>query len=230
MEKINFITVCTEKYSSEYAIKSLNMFSRNYRGLFSPFCITDKSHELLGKYSIVSKNPNLTGWWNKISVFGQNLPHEYTLYVDLDLLILNDITDVVEFCFNKRDDYEIACFGDHIGWMGEKFGSAFMFFKQDQMKWLYYEFEKEIASNMETKGGDQIWIGSKLSKILYIEEEFSNFVKSLKFDIGKMQENNTKLSIPKDIEKDFMLLNCHGQPKPHQLREIGWKPIENIWV
>ena len=230
MEKINFITVCTEKYTSEYAEKSLSMFSRNYKGQFSPFCITDKPNELNGSYTIIEKHPLLSGWWNKLSIFGQDLPHEYTLYVDLDLLILNDLTHVIVSALSKKDDFEIACFGDHIGWMGEKFGSAFMLYKQNNMKWLYENFLKEISNNVQTQGGDQIWIGSKLSKVCYLESEFPNFVKSLKFDVGQLTANNTQLSIPKDIEKDFMLLNCHGQPKPHELKEMGWPPINEIWV
>ena len=32
-----------------------------------------------------------------------------------------------------------------------------------------------------------------------------------------------------NLDKDFMMLNCHGRPKPHQLEEMGWPPIKNIW-
>ena len=96
-QKINFVTVCTESYTSEYAIKSLSMFSRNYSRAFNSFCITDKKEELQRDYETIDKNKELSGWWNKLSIFGLDLPGEFTVYVDLDLLILNDITHIIDF-------------------------------------------------------------------------------------------------------------------------------------
>ena len=229
MDAINFIVVCTEKYSPEYADKSLSMFARNYDGAFTPFCITDKKKQISVEYNFIEKDQNLSGWWNKISVFQQRLPHKNTLYVDLDLLIMNPITEVLEFAAESSSDFQIACFGDHINWHGESFGSAFMFFNQTKMHWIYNAFMKDLKSNMLTEGGDQIWIGKQLSHVLYLEKYFKNFVKSLKFDIGEWSQDRRSLALPKNIEEDFLLLNCHGQPKPHQLRQLGWKPIENIW-
>ena len=230
MEKINFIVVCTEKYSAEYANKTLNMFKRNYQGTFDAFCITDKREEISQEYTCIDKDKALIGWWNKLSIFGQELPHEYTLYADLDLLFLNDITDVIRFTMERIQDFQIACFGDHIGWHGEKFGSAFMFFNQEKMRWLFSEFSKDLESNQGTVGGDQIWLGKRLSEVMYLEEYFQNFVRSLKFDVASISNDKKSIQIPSNIENDFLLLNCHGQPKPHELRELGWKPIESIWI
>lgn len=229
MDAINFIVVCTESYPAEYANKSLNMFRRNFDGNFTAFCITDKKEVISSDFICITKQPELSGWWNKISIFNQNLPHKYTLYVDLDLLIMNPLSEVLEFAKGNMADYEIACFGDHIKWHGEQFGSAFMFFEQKKMGWVYEEFLTDLHRNMLTKGGDQIWLGKRLSKILYLEHHFKNLVKSLKFDLGQMSEDRSTLSIPKKIEHDFILLNCHGQPKPHQLVEMGWEPIRQIW-
>ena len=229
MEPINFITVCTEKYTSDYANKSLSMFKRNFGGEFKSFCITDKSNELNKEYTSIGKQNNFNGWWNKISIFDQNLPYENTLYIDLDLLIMNDITKVISFAMNNIHNYEIACFGDHIGWKGIKFGSALMFFNQAKMKWLYNNFIINIDNNMKTEGGDQVWIGKHLTNVLYLENHFSNLVKSLKFDLSQKSIDGSKLIMPVDIEKDFMMLNCHGRPKPHQLEEMGWPPIKSIW-
>ena len=64
MQPINFITVCTEKYTSDYANKSLNMFRRNFTGEFKPFCITDKSDELNSEYSSIRKYNNFLFTWN----------------------------------------------------------------------------------------------------------------------------------------------------------------------
>jgi len=229
MEPINFIVVCTEKYSAEYANKSLSMFKRNFQGDFSPFCITDKKDQISEEFNCIEKQPELSGWWNKLSIFNQNLPHENTLYVDLDLLIMNPITDVLKFADKKIPEYEIACFGDHIQWHGEQFGSALMFFQQKKMHWIYEEFIQDLNANMLTNGGDQIWLGQRLSKVLYLEKHNKNLVKSLKFDLSHMSADRTQLIIPNKIADDFILLNCHGQPKPHQLVEMNWEPIKNIW-
>ena len=229
MEPINFITVCTEKYTSEYANKSLNMFKRNYDGEFKSFCITDKCNEINKEYTCIMKHHNLFGWWNKISIFDQDLPYENTLYVDLDLLIMNDITKVISFASKNISNYEIACFADHISWHGIKFGSAFMFFNQSKMRWLFSNFIINIEKNIKTGGGDQVWIGSKLSNVLYLEDHFNNLVKSLKFDLSSKSEDGSKINIPLNINKDFLMLNCHGRPKPHQLLEMGWPPIKSIW-
>lgn len=229
MDPINFIVVCTESYSAEYANKSLNMFRRNYEGDFSPFCITDKKGQISEEFICIEKQPELSGWWNKISIFNQNLPHENSLYVDLDLLIMNPLTDVLKYANEIISDFQIACFGDHIHWHGEQFGSAFMYYKQNNMAWLYEEFMNDLNNNILTEGGDQIWLGKKLTKVLYLEQHFKNLVKSLKFDFGLLSPDRKQLSIPTTIPQDFILLNCHGQPKPHQLVEMNWPPVHDIW-
>ena len=178
MEPINFITVCTEKYAPEYANKALSMFSRNYGGDFTPFCITDKKSEITGGYYFIDKKPLFTGWWNKISIFEQKLPHENTLYVDLDLLIMNPITEVLQFATDSLSEFQVACFGDHVNWMGESFGSAFMYFNQSKMSWIYDEFIEDFENNINTLGGDQVWIGKRLTNVLYLEHHYDNFVKS----------------------------------------------------
>ena len=142
---------------------------------------------------------------------------------------MNDITKVISFAMNNIHNYEIACFGDHIGWKGIKFGSALMFFNQAKMKWLYNNFIINIDNNMKTEGGDQVWIGKHLTNVLYLENHFSNLVKSLKFDLSQKSIDGSKLIMPANIEKNFMMLNCHGRPKPHQLEEMGWPPIKSIW-
>jgi hypothetical protein len=229
MDPINFIVVCTENYSAEYANKSLSMFKRNFEGNFTPFCITDKKDQISEEYNCIEKQPELSGWWNKLSIFNQILPHEYTFYVDLDLLIMNPLTEVLEFAHQLMPDYEIACFGDHVQWHGEQFGSAFMYFEQKKMYWIYEEFIQDLNANMLTEGGDQIWLGQRLEKVLYLERHFNNLVKSLKIDLGEWSADRTQFSIPQEITRDFILLNFHGKPKPQQLLEMNWRPIQNIW-
>jgi hypothetical protein len=230
-QKINFVTVCTESYTSEYAIKSLSMFSRNYSRAFNSFCITDKKEELQRDYETIDKNKELSGWWNKLSIFGLDLPGEFTVYVDLDLLILNDITHIIDFAVKNlaKSRWQISCFGDHIGWHGEKFGSALMIYKQDTLKFLFNEFMENIQDNILTVGGDQLWIGKRLTDILYLEHKFPNLVKSLKYEIGTENKSTNTWNFPNKIPDDFSLLNCHGEPKPHQLLAAGWPPIKEIW-
>jgi len=229
MGPINFIVVCTEKYTAEYANKSLNMFKRNFNGTFSAFCITDKKEQISEEFVCIEKQSELTGWWNKLSIFNQDLPHENTLYVDLDLLIMNPLDDALKFAAQTINDYEIACFGDHIEWHGEQFGSAFMFFNQEKLRWIYEEFIQDLNSYMLTQGGDQIWLGQRLSKVLYLEQHIKNFVKSLKFDLATWSADRQQILIPNEITTDFILLNCHGNPKPHELAKLKWKPIREIW-
>jgi hypothetical protein len=208
------------------------MFARNFSFEFDAYCITDKKFGLDQQYNAISSNPKLAGWWNKISIFNQKLRHKHTVYVDLDLLILGNLDEIVLHALQQ--DRQMACFADHIGWHDIKFGSALMIFEQDRLRWLYNEFEKSLESNQREVGGDQIWLGKRLDDVLYLDEVFPNLVKSLKVDLAhsvKTSSNRiSSIELPKNIEKDFLLLNCHGQPKPHQLNDIGWEPINEIWV
>ena len=228
---INFITVCTESYTAEYANKSLSMFKRNCNIPFSAFCITDKASHLDDNYTTFEKNPSLKGWWNKMSIFEKELEYTFTVYCDLDLLIVNDLSEVINYACQVSE--EVACFGDHIGWKNEKFGSAFMIYEQAKMHWLYEKFIDDVESNMLTEGGDQIWLGKHLNSVCYLEEIFPKLVKSLKFDLATIEDSGstTNLQLPATVSQiDAMLLNCHGRPKPHELRHLGWPPINEIWT
>ena len=224
----NFVTVCTEKYSVDYANKTLNMFSRNCNLFFTPYCITDKSVGLDERYVSIQKNDNFQGWWNKISLFDDRFLHDFTVYLDLDVLIQNNLDKVINFAFER--DCQMACFADHISWHGTRFGSALMIFKPKSLNHIFKIFQNEYSSLLDFKGGDQVWLSQHLQDILYLDDHFENLVKSIKFDIAqtsKVENGNLKIDLPGTIAREIMLLNFHGFPKPHDVPT--WEPVVRLW-
>ena len=97
----NFACVCYgDKYSLEYVQKLYNMVQRHSTYLHNFYCFTDHTNP-----EQVIKQPHhinfrkfplhdLQGWWNKMQLFHPNngLTGD-TLYMDLDVVILENIDD-----------------------------------------------------------------------------------------------------------------------------------------
>ena len=101
-------------------------------------------------------------------------------------------------------------------------------FNQAKMKWLYNNFIMNIDNNTKTEGGDQVWIGKHLTKVLYLEKYFSNLVKSLEFDLSQNQRW-FKINYAVNIDKDFMIL-VSWSTKTSQLERWGGRQLKYLEV
>jgi len=204
------------------------MLRRNLGLDFRAFCITDNPNGISSAFEILTPlMPNVAGWWNKVSVFSKEMPGGIILYLDLDLVITGDLTEVIQYAVTEiSTKSQIACFSDAIRWMNTKFNSSMMVFRSGSLDLIYQKFCAEYPAIKDFEGGDQVWTAPQLSRVTYLDERFPGFKKSVKFDIATGFDGHT-ISLPKYLPIGTLLLDFHGQPKPHQLSE--WAPVKDNW-
>lgn len=156
------------------------------------------------------------GWWGKLMLFSPWMPAGDILYLDLDQIILGDITEIVQECL----EHPLSCYSDHISWMDCKFGSAFMTFKSGSLPEIWELFLKERPDKADYPGGDQVWLEKSgfLPKVFYLNERWPDAVKSYKWDV---------IPTGKPPSKETKIVNFHGRPKMADVRGIPW--IKENW-
>ena len=222
---LNFMTVCVDSYPVEYANRTFGMLQRNLQIPFSAYCITDRPAQLRSEISpLTSPIPNVKGWWNKPLLFSKQMPEGYILYLDLDLIIIDDITNIVQYAIENLR--EIACYCDAIHWKGSKFSSSMMLFKSGSLSHIYDEFVQAYPDIIDFPGGDQVWTFPMLKNILYLDEHFPGFKRSLKFELSSRHGN--QISVPEQLPEELKIIDFHGRPKPHEL--MHWNVVRDNWV
>lgn len=220
---INLVTVCTDKYPIIYAEKLHKQFTKLSNLEVTHYCITDRPSELPNFIKPIYPFKKSKGWWNKLNLFSSDMPPGNILYMDLDIVILHNFDDEISAMLKREES--ICCVSDAINWMDTKFSSSFMLFKSGVHKKIFKNFvenEKKINNN---KGGDQVWTAPQIKSIFYIDELFPNLKKNFKFHLSKRVGN--KYTIPTSIDKNIKLIDCTGNPKPHELEKLPY--IKNNW-
>ena len=220
---LNFVTVCTEKYPMLYAEKITNQFKRHTRLDLEYYCITDRPQQVNGWATPITPFKKSKGWWNKVNVFSDKMPDDWLLYMDLDIVITKSFDD--EILSIIEQDKDINCVSDAIGWMGEKFSSSLMILKTGSRSNIFSKFVKDESLLSDRPGGDQVWAGPLLGEINYIDETFPNLKKNLKFQLGK--HNGDSVDLPTFLPKEVKLVDCGGDPKPHELAALTY--IKRNW-
>jgi len=224
MKEFSFITTCGGQYSMDYANKSNSMLKRNCRIPFDSYCITERPEELTKDIKPIKPERNVKGWWNKVLSFSSKMPEGWILVMDIDLIIINDLTEVIQYGIEANA--QMAAYSDAIHWMDCKFSSSFMLFRSGALEPIFKNFMENYDILENRPGGDQVWIEPQLQNILYLDEKFPNLKKSLKFDLASSLEND-KISLPMKISSEIKIIDFHGNPKPHQL--LNWPIVKENW-
>lgn len=224
----NFITTVGGPYNQEYANKSVRMLRRNCSIPFIPYCVTDYVEGFDEEIRIISPAKKVRGWWNKMLTLSDKMPSGWILVMDVDLIINGDITYVIEYMMQANNRF--SAYADAIHWENCKLSSSFMFFKSGELQDVYEKFIREYENIIDFKGGDQGWLNTQITNVTYVDELFPNLKRSLKFDLASRDDlSNRKLVLPADIETSIGIIDCHGNPKPQQLFELGWIPALRNW-
>jgi len=223
MEQFSFITACVGGYDMEYANKSASMLARNCNIPFKAYCITDRPDQLSKGIEPITPAKNVKGWWNKTLAFSPNMPEGWILVMDIDLIIINDLTPVIDYALENKA--QMASYSDAINWMNCKLSSSFMFFKSGSLSHIYDNFINNYDQLENRAGGDQVWLAPQLDNILYLDEKFNNLKKSLKFDL--VQKTSTGMQLPMRLPSEVKIIDFHGNPKPHQIK--NWPLVKDHW-
>ena len=224
MKKFNFIITCGGPYSMEYANKSVNMMRRHAGMDFDAYCITERPVELDALIHPLRPQLDVKGWWNKLLTFDSSMPQGWNVVMDVDLIIIDSIKDELEYAFSNTK--QMAAYTDAINWRNCKFSSSLMIFKSGSLQYIYDKFATELPTNETYTGaGDQGWIYPQLNDVLWLDEIFPKFKRSLKFNIS--QRKNNSLLIPPKIEKGIKIIDFHGRPKPHEVLQLPF--VKDNW-
>ena len=220
---INLISVCTDAYPVVYANKLHQQF-RNLTDLdVCHWCITDRPSELAPFIQPIFPFIKSKGWWNKLNLFCPQMPDGHILYMDLDIVMLQNFDEEIIEMINAPE--AMSCVSDAVGFMGEKFSSSLMCFESAAHGDIFLNFQESESVINELPGGDQVWTGPQLQSIFFIDEKYPNLKKNLKFHLGKM--HNNKVELPMYVSNDIKLIDCGGRPKPHELEKLPY--IKNNW-
>lgn len=225
LKKINLITVCTNVYPMLYVHKLVNRFMQLTDLDVSAYCITDRPNEIPANCKPIAADSDSKGWWNKMSMFSPAMPEGWNVYLDLDTVLLNKFDEEIEWVISKRPN--IACVGDAIGWMNCRFNSSLMIFETGSQESIYYKYQDLKSELQDRPGGDQVWMGNYVEDVLYIDDYFKNLKLNLKYHISHGFDNNDKLILPTAIPDNIKIIDCSGNPKPHQLESVPY--IKKNW-
>lgn len=220
---INLVTVCTDAYPIVYAEKLHKRFSELTNLQVRHFCLTDRPHEVGGWATPIDPFIKSTGWWNKINVYHREMPAGFILYMDLDIVLLKNFDREILFMQSRAE--AISCVSDAIGWHGVQFSSSLMGFESGVHHQIFEAFQSNSSKLLNFEGGDQVWTGPQLDSIYFVDRDFPNLKKNLKFHLATREGNNYK--IPTSISEDVKLVDCGGRPKPHELSSVPY--IKSNW-
>ena len=222
------------KYSADYVNKLYNMVSRNCNLKFEFCCLTDDHKDLNPNIQVIPLPQFLQGWWCKPYIFS-DLPIRGTiLYLDLDVVIANNIDNLFTYCPN--DWCVIRDFTRAIRPEWKKYNSSVIRFKTGQLIKLWKEYATDWQAIQSRFFGDQDWLYEASTKAGIPGNLFpDNWIRSWKWEIRRSKEfaaGSAKGSrVFKDIEhvepqKDCIIAVFYGDPNPHNCKD-PW--VINNW-
>jgi len=220
---LNFVSVCTEAYPMIYAEKLHKRFSNVSNLNANHYCITDRPKEVGTWAKPLTPSKMSAGWWNKLNLFSPEMPAGKILYMDLDIVIIQNFDDEIKSMLDHPST--MHCVSDAVHWMGEKFSSSLMLFDSGVHSHIYEAFAVADETLIERPGGDQVWVGPQLKKINFIDEQFPNLKKNLKFHLAKRDKD--QFHVPRYLPPEVKLVDCGGRPKPDQLAFLPF--IKSNW-
>lgn len=138
--------VCVYKSGGDYDIKYVvalkNALKKYCKEPFDFYCLTDEAEEVTPFAIPVLLEHDLPGWWSKIELFNPKLfsDKETVLYFDLDVLILKDISKLIEVCREDRSFPIMLRSYDKLGKANDWPSSSIMSWNGRKMHRVWYEF------------------------------------------------------------------------------------------
>lgn len=201
-------SVCWGDKYPDYCVQRLQREVAKHLDLEHRFvCVTVR--EIEGVECVPPIN-DLPGWWGKVNLFSFNVMDEMNLYLDLDVVITGDLTELVQ-------KYQKSALAMPTNWAQSGHGgcqSSLMIWKKNyNVRQVYDLFDPSIAhwppvNKPGVLWGDQEWI-TKLrdQDRIQVTPIDPAWVKSYKY--------HCRGGLPADTR----VVVFHGEPKPSGVRE-----------
>ena len=178
------------KYPLEYVNKLNSMVKRHSNAEL--LCLSDTPE---GKdCEVMMLEKGFEGWWNKIQLFNPNfLKGERFLYLDLDVVITDDISSILE-----RTEKFVTI----KDWIYNTYNSSAMLMTGGEHGHVYDLFVKDKEKAMAScPQGDQQWITNYVAADLFHDGDFASF----------------RMSACESEPKGRIVV-FHGKPDPHEVK------------
>jgi len=174
------------KYGPEYVNKLYNMIQRHLTIPNNFICFTDDPTNIDQNIKIVNlpKLP-IEGWWWKPYIFktGHFPDGDDILYIDLDMVIVDNINKLIEFEPNKFVGLQDVGRVFRPGY--KKLGSAVMRWKANEHSAIWNNLEKNLTQTKKFHGDqDWIWEQAKHHLVFFPEQ----WIRSYKWEIRTRDE------------------------------------------
>ena len=184
-------------YLPEHVYSLQSQIKKRYPKPHNFYCLTDYPDLECETTPLIL---DLPGWWSKMELFRQT---GNIIYFDLDTVILDDITELVEY------PHEFSALADihHNSILPGRLWSGIMAWSGDHTD-IYNKFVENIEFNMSRsqQGGDQHFIGDFRPNFTPVQKITSGIV------CYKLELKNNESPPPETKIIYFM-----GNPKPWQL-------------
>jgi hypothetical protein len=207
------------KYGPEYVNHLHNMTHRFCSLPFRFVCFTENPQGITKSVEIkplLCDQPNVTGWWHKLSFFQKRIwdLEGTVLFLDLDLIIVNTIDKF----FELNGDF-LAIWDWVHGPTNNIFNSSVMRWKLGEQTHIWNEFQKNPGQAMAKYPGDQEYISATSNLTAWPH----SWCASYKWQRGW-----------ETIDPATSIMVFHGRPNPPEaiqgLRDYPPAPwIRNFW-
>ena len=220
---MNFACVCYgKKYSTEYVQKLYNMVQRNTTLTHKFFIFTDNMDMKIDGHVNIKMFPmvNLQGWWNKMQLFHPGVIEGTTLYMDLDVVI----TDNIDCFFTHEPEADFVGMND-FNPDTKIFNSSVFRFEPEAMKdKLWQPFINDRERWLRYSGDQNV-----ISEVILKHPETRSFPDSWTQSYKWYDRSGTRYHKGKwtfEHNGESLVTVFHGEPNPHQ-SEQDW--VKNAW-
>lgn len=232
---MNHNLVCVhwgQAYSADYVLNLWQAARRHSGRGFNFHVFTDQAQQHpqdLGWKFHILQHRTISGmrpWWYKMEIFNaQQGLNGKNLYLDLDVVIVNDIDKFWEY---QPNDFCIC--HDFNRAFNPKFpysNSSVMFWPDHSQQDLYQQFIENPVRIVRKYRGDQDFIHDQCgSKLQWWPRQWAMSWKWEVYRGGKTSPHGSYLSDQQLVlDPDTSVIVFHGSPKPHQVADVStlWK-------
>tara|TARA_Y100001972_G_scaffold39430_1_gene48756 strand:+ start:489 stop:1160 length:672 start_codon:yes stop_codon:yes gene_type:complete len=223
---MNFACVCYGiKYKLEYVQKLYNMVQRHTTIPHKFYCFTDyvnPNQQLTGDI-IIKQFPmfNLQGWWNKMQLFHPGILEGTTLYMDLDVVI----TDNIDCFFTHEPEADFVGMND-FNPDTKIFNSSVFRFEPEAMKdKLWQPFINDRERWLRYSGDQNV-----ISEVILKHPETRSFPDSWTQSYKWYDRSGTRYHKGKwtfEHNGESLVTVFHGAPNPHE-STMEW--VKKAWI
>ncbi len=228
--------ICVYKTGGDFDLRyveALRFATERYLGFGHEFvCLTDdvKGVSSIKGVTAIKLKHNWPGWWSKIELFRPDLSSDNTtIYFDLDVLILKDISEFSRICRRASMPLMLrSC--DRVGEANDWPSSSIMSWMGKCMNRVYYEFIKDSEEAIKRIKKGTSRAGQRTDQG-FIRQVINprKFQDLLPKDYIMFKMQYLKISDEEDDPLDYVrILNWTGFPRFHAMNLNFWN-IQSIW-